>query len=221
MKPTHSFPLWVVLLLAAGGLAHTVPAKADPLTEGERWALSHGQVVTRNVTEDDGSQRAVGGISYAVVDGSERDIAPLIENEQALRVIFPRTKSARWVAPPNRDGAPAETFFLELRQGTALFEGSYTVKVLRDRARKTYRFWLDPRFSHDIDDAWGFFRLTPWGPTRTLVTFAAMVDLGPGLVRELFEERLRAMLLSVPSRIRTHMAEATPDAEARAQRAKR
>jgi hypothetical protein len=61
---------------------------------------------------------------------------------------------------------------------------------------------MDPRRRHDIEDAWGFMRVEPFGDGRTLVTYGILVDIGPSLLRDLFEERVRALALSVPDRIR-------------------
>ena len=42
---------------------------------------------------------------------------------------------------------------------------------------------------------------------RALLTYAILVDVGPGIVRDLFEERVRAALLSVPQLVRRYVAE--------------
>jgi len=36
------------------------------------------------------------------------------------------------------------------------------------------------------------------------LTYGILVDIGPGLVRDLFEERLREMALTVPQRVRAY-----------------
>src|SRR5690606_5173265 len=96
-----------------------------------------------------------------------------------------------------------------LAQGNALMEAEYTIRVRR--TRNEARFWLDPSRPHGIDDAWGFFRYQPFvganGEPRVLLTYGVLVDMGPGIVRELFEERVRAALLSVPQLVRREVAE--------------
>ena len=42
---------------------------------------------------------------------------------------------------------------------------------------------------------------------RTLVTYGVLVDLGPGLFRDLFEERVKNAALTVPDRLRTFVRE--------------
>jgi hypothetical protein len=88
-------------------------------------------------------------------------------------------------------------------------EAQYTVRVRRSSHEA--RFWLDPTRPHGIDDAWGFFRyepfVTPSGEEHVLLTYGVLVDVGPGIVRELFESRLRTALLSVPQLVRRQVAE--------------
>jgi hypothetical protein len=67
------------------------------------------------------------------------------------------------------------------------------------------RFWLDPGYAHDIEDVWGFFRVRPFGSNGTLLSVAVAVDLGPGLARAFFEERVQALILSAPTSIRDFM----------------
>ena len=99
--------------------------------------------------------------------------------------------------------------FVELHQGNAVLETSYTIRLRADEATRTVRFWLDPSKPHGIADAWGFFRVEPLpelvpGTPRVLLTYGALVDVGPGIVRELFEERLRAIMLTVPQLVRSY-----------------
>jgi hypothetical protein len=76
-----------------------------------------------------------------------------------------------------------------------------------DAEHHTVRFWLDLTRPHGIDDAWGFFRYMPLGAGRVLLTWGALVDVGAGIVRMFFEERLRSAVLSVPERVRGYMTQ--------------
>lgn len=44
------------------------------------------------------------------------------------------------------------------------------------------------------------------GTPRTLLTFGVLVDMGPGLARALYEERMRAAMLGVPQLVRQYVA---------------
>lgn len=183
-------------------------ARAEGLTAAEQGHLARGETVVREQDLSRGERRYVGGITYTVLDTSAAEISALLEDVDAYRKVLPRTKRARLVETDGRDR------LVELVQGNALVEAEYTIRVRKERtdgAAQEYRFWLDPSRPHGIDDAWGFFRLEPFagpgGEPRVLLTYAVLVDVGPGLVRDLFEERLRAALLSVPQLVRRHVAD--------------
>jgi hypothetical protein len=139
-----------------------------------------------------------------VMDASAAEVAAVIDDVHSLRHVLPRTKHARVVGT-----ASGGDKLLELVQGNALMEARYTIRVRRDPGEA--RFWLDPTRPHAIDDAWGFFRYQPFitraGEARVLLTYGVLVDVGPGIVRDLFEERVRAALLSVPQLLRRQVAE--------------
>ena len=91
-----------------------------------------------------------------------------------------------------------------------------TIRVRREEGGKLFRFWLDPTKPHGIADAWGFFRVSPVegnttadgsaGAPHVLLTYGilAVDHVGPGLVRDLFEERLRTLVLAVPQLVRQY-----------------
>src|SRR4029079_18004815 len=147
------------------------------------------------------------------VDRPPEELAAVLEDVRTYRQVLPRTKQARLVGENGSD------FFVELRQGNSLVEAKYTLRARKDAAHHEVRFWLDKSRPHGIADAWGFFRYeavprsalgadpVASGPPRTLLTYGILVDVGPGLVRELFEERLRALMLSVPQLVQRYVAE--------------
>jgi len=180
----------------------SAPARADALRPAERVRLARGETVVREQTIEQGDRRYVGGLTYTVLDASAAEVAGVLDDVGALERVLPRTKRARLVGTSGGDR------LVELRQGNALMEAEYTIRVRRESNES--RFWLDPSRPHGIDDAWGFFRYEPFvgatGEPRVLLTYGVLVDVGPGIVRELFEERLRAALLSVPQLVRRHVA---------------
>lgn len=207
MRPiSHLFAVLGVLAL----LALAPSARADTLTERESIRLARGETVIREHTWEPGrSARFIGGVTYTILDAVAAEITPIFDDVNAYRRVLPRTKRARLVSlEPNGDR------LVELVQGTALVEAQYTIRVRQDPpspTRREIRFWLEPSLPHEIDDAWGFFRIEPFigaaGEQRVLLTYAILVDIGPGIVRELFEERVRAALLSVPQLVRRYVAE--------------
>ena len=191
-----------VAALAVSSTAAT--ASADTLTSDESTRLQRLETVIREETMERGDRRFIGGITYTIVEASAAEVAALLEDVESLRRVLPRTKNARVVGT-----APGGDRLLELVQGNAVMEAQYTLRVRR--GVNDVRFWLDPTRPHGIEDAWGFFRyepfITPSGEERVLLTYGVLVDVGPGILRDLFESRVRAALLSVPQLVRREVAE--------------
>jgi hypothetical protein len=193
-------------VVALGSALVATSARAGSLTADESARLARGETVTREQTIDRGDRRYVGGVTYTVVDASAAEIGALLEDVDAYRKLLPKTKRARLVGIDRGDR------LIELASGTSLVEAEYTLRVRRVADAREWRFWLEPSRPHGIDDAWGFFRLEPFvsasGEQKVLLTYGVLVDVGPGLVRDLFEERVRSALLSVPQLVRGCVAEA-------------
>jgi hypothetical protein len=191
----------LVAALTALGLPGT--ATAASLTSDELERLGRGETVTRTQDLENDEHSYIGGVTYTVVNATEADVMAVLENVRAYERLLPRTKDATLVGVNDGDR------YVQLRQGTALIDTTYTVRIRS--ARDGMQFWLDRSKPHGIADAWGFFRLAPLtqGPAgpRTLVTYGVLVDLGPGIVRELFSERIRNLMLSVPHAVRDYLAE--------------
>lgn len=203
--------LIVTALLALGLLARAPVAHADALSPSESSRLAQGETVIREHTWEPGySARYIGGVTYTILEASAGETTALLEDVASYRQVLPRTKRVRLVSvEPNGDR------LVELVQGNSLVEATYTLRVRQygeDAARRReVRFWLEPSRPHEIDDAWGYFRVEPVigpsGEQRALLTYAILVDIGSGIVRELFEERVRTALLSVPQLVRRYVAE--------------
>lgn len=177
-------------------------ARADGLLAWESARLERGETVIREQTVERGDRHYVGGVTYTVLDVSAAELSALLDDVSTYRHLLPRTKQARQVGTDHGDA------LVELVQGNALYEATYTIRVRK--TGREMRFWLEPTRPHEIDDAWGFFRLEPFtspsGEERVLLTYGVLVDVGPGIVRELFEERVRAAMLSVPQLVRRFVA---------------
>jgi hypothetical protein len=192
-------------------MATPAVAKAQTEVEGdEATRLYQGETVVFDQVVDRAGHRYVGGTTYTIIDANQGELQNLFSDMKAYQQLLPRTKQARLV------GVNGDDFFVELRQGNSVLETSYTIRVRREPVPPSagsgalgtvYRFWLDRSKPHGIEDAWGYFRLEPLpeGPSggpRVLLTYGILVDVGPGLVRDLFEERLRQMALTVPQLVR-------------------
>jgi hypothetical protein len=198
-----------VALLALAGALLLAPRAADAapgtarLTGDDELRLSAGETVSYPETLQQRGKRYIGGVSYTVVSASVDELTSLLGDMAAYRQVLPHARDARVVGHAGVDR------LVEITQGNALVEAAYTLRMRTDNDGQRVRFWLDRGRPHGIEDAWGFFRVEPLadgpdGGPRVLMTYGILVDLGPGLVRELFEERIRASILSVPSLVREY-----------------
>jgi len=195
-------------LVGAVDVAHASETSRESQSQAalrpdEAARLARGETIVRHQTVERGDRRYIGGVTYTVVDASGPEVAAVFDNVELLRKVLPKTKRAKLVGTVGNDQ------LLEIASGNAVMEAEYTLRVRRGASEA--RFWLDPSRPHGIDDAWGFFRyesfVGPSGEERVLLTYGILVDVGPGIVRELFEEKVRTALLSVPQRVRRTVAE--------------
>jgi hypothetical protein len=201
------------LAVLALGLVALAPATAhaDGLSRAETARLERGETVIREQTVNSGDRRYVGGVTYTIMRTGAAELSTMLEDVDAYRRVLPFTKRARLVGQDAKTGDR----LVELVQGTALVEAEYTIRVRQEPSssanQREVRFWLEPSRPHEIDDAWGYFRIEPFnapsGEQQVLLTYAILVDVGPGIVRDLFEERIRMALLSVPQLVRRYVAE--------------
>ena len=178
-------------------------AHADGLTASELSSLTRGETVTRPVTFEPNGQRFVGGVTYSILNTTPEALFSLLDKVDAYVEVLPRTKYAEKVA------GPAPDLFIELHQGNALIDAAYTVRIRKEPEKKRIRFWLEPSRPHAIDDAWGFFRYELLakenGESRILLTYGALVDVGPGMLRSMYEDRVRDAMLRVPENLRRYL----------------
>jgi Polyketide cyclase / dehydrase and lipid transport len=201
MRPAAASSLWSCVL----ALSLSVPAAAEPTSRPaptaaafsaqEREALDAGALVSRALRFHHEGGRYVGGVSYQVVDARPELVLAALSDVSNWPEALPRTKSARLLE--SRGGSSR----VELVQGGSFVDARYTVVLARADA-ETIRFWLDPSAPHDIRDVWGFFRVGALPGGRSLITVGAALDLGDGIARMLFEDKIAGMLLRAPNEIR-------------------
>ena len=114
--------------------------------------MMRGETIERTQTVDRDGRHYVGGVTYTVVEATPAELGRVFENIPSYEAILPHTKQARLVAKV------ADDLFVELHQGNALVEATYTIRLRKDPNGREVRFWLDRGLHHDIEDAWGFFR---------------------------------------------------------------
>jgi hypothetical protein len=193
-----------VVVCATGGTA-----RADGLAPGETARLLRGKTVAREQELSRGSRRYVGGVTYTIIDAAQSDLGAVLDDVSAWRRFLPKTRDAQ------RVGSAGDDTLVQITHGSALVQVGYTLRVHHDA--HGVRFWMDPGRPHDIEDAWGFFRTEPLGDGRTLVTYGILVDMGAGILRDMFESRVKELALEVPD----HVRDVVLRLQARGQRAAR
>jgi hypothetical protein len=223
-RPLVGFRRWGVLmrvaclgssLLAACALPPAVTPEDPPLVEADdkpplqpggltteqHETLRAGERVEELVELERQGQRYVGGISYALVRAEPRQVFEVLNQLRTLSDILPSTRDTRIV---DRSGNRVR---VELEQGNSMVSTTFTVFFQLEPPEghddpHVVRFWLDPSQPHSIDDAWGFFRAARYDAEHSLVSVGALVNLGPGVIRMLFEQRIQRSILRMPNRIR-------------------
>jgi hypothetical protein len=185
---------WVAAAACAMSLVASASAHADRLSSEEMDRLRRGGTIARLQTVEHHDRRYVGGVTYTVFDATAGDVTALVNDLEGWRRFLPKTRDAHLVGVAGGDA------LVEVTHGSALVQVSYTMRVHREG--NVVRFWLDANRPHDIEDLWGFFRAEPFDGGRALVTYGILIDIGAGLLRDLFEDRVRELALSVPQRAR-------------------
>jgi hypothetical protein len=188
--------LCAFLLALPGSVASAAPAIDVPaLSRHEREALVAGSMVSRPLRFASADGKYVGGVSYQLVDARPEVVLSALSDVTNWPEALPRTKSARLL------DSQAGVSRVELVQGGSFVDARYAVMLERADG-DTIRFWLDPSQPHDIKDVWGFFRVQAFPGGRSLITVGAALDLGDGLARALFEDKIARMMLHAPRNIR-------------------
>ena len=147
-------------------------------------------------------------LAYQRVRTSRAMLAQAMIDPNAYLSVLPRTHDA-YVAKRRGD-----TTWIGLTQGNALIQLRYVMQVQPSEDRSLYRFWIDERYPHDLDDAWGFMRLEPMPSSRGLreeavgdylVAYGLVFDLGGGILQSMFAQRILAVLRTIPERLKRYV----------------
>ncbi|MDI3290193.1 SRPBCC family protein [Polyangium sp. 15x6] len=191
---------FLALLAVLGALVLACPghARAGALTADEKTRLARGEVVKRTFDVELSEGDFIGGLGYVLIAAPPAEVMAVLLDPGSYRYIFPLTQEARLV------GRKGDDFFLTLRQGGATVSGEYTVRARRETP-SLVRFWMDPTRPHDIGDCWGFFRVDPADDGKTLLTYGALLHLEFGVIKLLFQEKIRSYALQTPELLRRYV----------------
>ncbi|WP_394827476.1 hypothetical protein [Pendulispora albinea] len=186
-------------------------ARAEGLSQAELLRIERGETVVRPQTLDLEGHRYVGGVTYTIVAATPEELTALMDDESAYGQVLPRAKFVRRLDRTRDRSTPdaSRDAYMEVHHGNALIDAAYTLHLKKEPEHARIRFWVDLSRPHDLEDAWGYFRyaaLPGDGGPRVLLTYGALVNLGNGIVRSLYEERIRVAMLSLPQRLRDYVA---------------
>jgi hypothetical protein len=184
--------LFVALAIAAT----SAPARAG-FSADQQKRLDRGELVVEPMEYERGKHEYVGGVSYAISTTPIERLSEIARDPKRLPELLPAVEKVEVLSISEKTGIAK----IRVTHKLGPTRGSYTFLCMFHDGGLLGRFWLDPTADNALDDAWGYVRLTPLGGGRTLVTYGLLYDLGPGVIRMLFEARIRNVALEYPLRL--------------------
>ncbi len=194
--PSRRWRMLLAASVAASSLIATGIARAE-LEPAQKAALAAHQVVIETTEKKLGAQHFVGGLAYLVIDRTPEQLSNIVRDVDRFRELLPACIEAKLVSV-----SPGGVARVHLVHQLGPISGGYTMKIAFTEGGMLGRFWLEHDPGGALDDGWGFVRLTPIDDgAHTLVTWGVLFDLGPGVLRALFEGRIQKAALAYPRRL--------------------
>jgi hypothetical protein len=203
-------------LLPSAGAAASAPEAATPspfrASAEDLRRVARGECISYVAEEPIAGHPRMVLLAYQKLRTSRERLARAMTEPSAYTTVLPRTLEAH---VQRRRG---ETTWIGLTQGNGFVQLRYVMQVEPSEDRSLYRFWIDERYPHDLDDAWGFLRLEALAGSRGLredqvgdylVTYGLVFDLGGGILQSMFSQRILAVLRTIPERLKRYV-EPTP-----------
>lgn len=179
------------LFPAATEARESLPA----LSARETHALfAERAVVARSFSIGDASAL----VAYAVVDAPASEVLRVLADVRSYPHVLPVNRGARTLAIADRDT------WVALEHGTSLVSAKFVARV-RAEPGHIIRFWLDPRFEHDVDSVWGYFRVERISARGSLLTYAAALDIGSPIWKALFTGAVMKHARRTPELVRAYV----------------
>lgn len=136
----------------------------------------------------------LGGQRDVVIDAKPAEVMAALLQIETYRHVLPKLLSFS-PHPTSKEGHISADCEIGGSLGTAKF----TARAERKGDR--VRFWVDRTRSHEIDDAFGWFIVSPEGD-KTKVSFRIWIDVGSGLTEMFFGSRIKELALDMPERLK-------------------
>ncbi|MDB4972827.1 MAG: hypothetical protein JWN48_1168 [Myxococcaceae bacterium] len=192
--------LLACLLISASGLAEDVARK--PFSAEERKRLVAGQLVTRPVSERRGDLRLIGGSAWQIIKAPPDAVFRALLDTNSYPKLLPTVSSASLVS----EALTQRRVKLEHKRGPLGI--SYRLALTIDAARRDINFKLNDKLDSGMRAAWGYFAVTPYGESQSLLSYGIMADPGDGLIVGIVRGVIHEWMLKVPAQVRRHVESA-------------
>lgn len=186
--------LAAVICIASFSFAGLVEAGGDdPLGPAELARIDRGELVQRQISEQRGGLRLIGGSSWQLIDAAPEVVWTALLDTAHYPRFLPQLAEARVV----QEQGSTRTVYM---RHNGMLSPSYFLSLHIDEPHHAIAFRLDPKRPHDIRAAWGVYNVRPYGEDgdRTLLAFGVRADIGDGLMTALVRGSAHEWMMKVP-----------------------
>lgn len=188
-----------VLALTLGWDSSAQERKAQGFTPQELKDLEAGKLVRRPKTESRDGYKLFGGQSWQVIN------RPPEEAWDDVRELTSYTKMVPGLTKVAVTGRRGQQVSAEFTHNHGPIDVSYPLRFEFSTDKRTVVFRLDHSRPSDLRAGWGFVKLRRWKKTKTLLSFAALVDIGEGILMSMVRPSILNYILLVPTKAKNFM----------------
>jgi ribosome-associated toxin RatA of RatAB toxin-antitoxin module len=190
-RASTAVTMFLLLGLIASGAAAGIGGSA--FSEEEWRKLEAGELVARKQTTRRNGLELMGGSSWQVIDAAPDVVFSALLDTNRYPRMMPQVIEAKLVASKDSE----RTVFV--RQGQkGVAEKRYYLRVSVNEEKRDITFAVDDKRPHDLRAAWGFYTVRPFKDGKTLLAYGVMVDLGGGILSNVFEDEIHEWMLKTP-----------------------
>jgi ribosome-associated toxin RatA of RatAB toxin-antitoxin module len=190
-RASTAVTMFLLLGLIASGAAAGIGGSA--FSEEEWRRLEAGELVARKQTTRRNGLELMGGSSWQVIDAAPDVVFSALLDTNRYPRMMPQVIEAKLVASKDTE----RTVFV--RQGQkGVAEKRYYLRVNVNEEKRDITFAVDDKRPHDLRAAWGFYTVRPFKDGKTLLAYGVMVDLGGGILSNVFEDEIHEWMLKTP-----------------------
>lgn len=185
-----------ILLASLCSVPSAGPASRG-FSQAELGRLRNGRLVSRPIPAS--GRRLLGGNSWIVVEAPAADVWRALTEPTRYPRMWRAVDRVRVLRKRGNQS------LVHVTQRSTVTDFDFTVTLDFKPDQREVDFRVGRNDDGALREGWGFFRVEPQGESRTLVAYGAAVDPGTSLLRTLFEDRLRARILDLPSGVKRYV----------------